>query len=317
MADIAFAENDFSEENSSRVLFAKACEKISKEETISSIRLRATDKATFQAVQALDEIKNLDKEFSSHDKNVIIYDIVDNYVEDLGVQTTKQDNNRICVEVTGFVTPENIALAVKSFKENTPNSSLEEDKPSFEDNKEISETSDIASSSEEEFVKEDTPEEIIQTSTSASLVSGKAKKLYVAPLEFYNNTKSTSFAQILLKVFENNPYFDITQNENEADYIINSKVLRAKVDNINSQTNRMQMVLMVEAQYVDEKTSSTEHQNQFILFSKNDDEQKVASKLMQKLLTKAAKVILKKVEKNAQITQKQSQNEASGMITPK
>lgn len=311
-----FAYPCFASDESTCVLYANACEKISSQETISSIRLRAADKATFLAVQNLDEIKNLASNINEHDKNVIIYDIVDNYVEDLSIQTTKQDNKNICVEVSGFVSQNNIAIALEKFSQTQNISDTDEIvetqthfvQPEQNDTTEIETNQKEISSIEENNVN---------NNEEKALLKNNNKKLFIAPLEFYNNTSSQSYAKILLKVFEQNPYFDITQNSNEADYVIRSKVLRAKVDSINSQKNRMQMVVMVEAEFVDDKSSVTEHQNQFILFNTHDDEQKVAAQLMQKLLTKAGKIILKKVEKNAQIISSlSSKKENFSMITP-
>ncbi len=313
---LIFAHCALAADESTCVLYANACEKISKEETISSIRLRAADKATFLAVQNLDEIKNLASNINEHDKNVIIYDIVDNYVEDLSIQTTKQDNDNICVEVSGFVSKDNIAFALENFSQ--PQNIL--------DKNEGAEPQTDFTQPEQNNTAESAPnqEKIlsieknnIYNNEEKALLKNNNKKLFIAPLEFYNNTRSQSYAKILQKVFEQNPYFDITQNSNEADYIIRSKVLRAKVDSINSQKNRMQMVVMVEAEFVDNKSSVTEHQNQFILFNAHDDEQKVAAQLMQKLLTKAGKIILKKVQKNAQVTSSlSSKKENFSMITP-
>ena len=81
-----------------------------------------------------------------------------------------------------------------------------------------------------------------------------------------------------------------------ADYVIGSKVLRAKVDPINKDTNRMQMVIAVESRNTDSGETETEHQNRFVLFSSSENEQKVAAKLMKQLFEKAADKIITELE---------------------
>ena len=91
-------------------------------------------------------------------------------------------------------------------------------------------------------------------------------------------------------MFDQNAYFQLTEDRAKADLVIYSKVLRAKVDAINSNTNRLQMVVSVEVKNLADDSSYIEHQNRFILFKSSEDEQKVAAGLMQKLLTKAGKL---------------------------
>lgn len=297
-------------------LSGAACERIKPQETISSIRLRATDKATFNAVQNLEDIKNLQNSLDSHDLNVLIYDVVDNFVEDLAVQTTQQNNQKICVQISGFVTKNNLTFAQENLKSENIQTSSEDFIPQQNNETPLSTSEPIQENDNEEELSspEISQEQLPSSQTESMPVSKNDKYLYIAPLEFFNNTKSEAYAQMLTHVFENNPYFNTTNDVNEADYIIYPKVLRAKVDAVNENTNRMQMVLSVEVKFMDDNSSAIEHQNQFILFSSSDDEQKVAARLMKKLLNKAGKTILNKVEKHAAST---SQNlESADFITP-
>lgn len=300
----AFAENvaDLEENSQSLVLFGEACERIKPQETTSSIRLRATDKATFDAVKNLNDISVLQNDFNDHDFNVLIYNIVDNFVEDLNVKTSLQNEQKICVEISGFVNPDNLYAAIadmqqSSDKENdTPSYDKENDAP-FEQPSQNLAISTVASDIQEPQGKINTvPEPLL----SSAQENNKKILLYVAPLEFFNNTSSKEYVKVLSRIFDNNPYFLLTDDENAANYVVSSKLLRAKVDAINSNTNRMQMVLSVTVKNMDNGNSAVEHQNRFILFESSQNEQKVAANLMQKLLTKAGKIILNKVEKMVQ-----------------
>ena len=91
-------------------------------------------------------------------------------------------------------------------------------------------------------------------------------------------------------------------------------MLRAKVDPINSNTNRLQMVVSVSGEFVDKESTTTEHQNRFVLFSSDDNEQSVAADLLKKLLEKAAEPIFNKIENSER--KKQSNAFLPDIITP-
>lgn len=317
----AWAETDLGTENQEdvQILYGTACERVKNQETISSIRLRATDKATFDAIKNLDIISSIQEKLNEHDLNVLIYNIVDNYVEDLGVQTTQQDAQKICVEISGYVNTDNIMNAM-----NTLQNEVNQPQQESADIASAEPVAPISTPTEENqetlSEAENTPEEpVVQNETEANDINDNVSEslLYIAPLEFFNNTSSREYSKILNRVYDNNAYFQLTEDESKAAYIIKSKVLRAKVDAINSNTNRMQMVISVSVKVQSSGEEITEHQNRFILFASKEDEQKVASGLMQKLLTKAGKIILNKVERMARRQAESFDNTSDAFITPK
>lgn len=321
----AYAEIVPSEAYSEEIqtLFGHACERVKPQETISTIRMRATDKATFEAVKNLEAITSLQKQYDGHNFNVLIYKIVDNYVEDLGVQTTEQNAQKICVEITGYVSSNNISAALNELKKEYANSSDDE----------ISKAQPIAETTESTTLAQSSSSDISvakekiqqdknagQKSMQTNIVEPKvpsSKLLYIAPLEFFNNTYSKEYVKILNHIFDNNAYYQITEEEDTAGYVIYSKVLRAKVDAINSDTKRMQMVVSVEVKNKIDGSSAIEHQNRFILFNSKENEQKVAADLMQKLLIKASKLILNKVERMARIQAEKNGENSATFIPPK
>lgn len=317
-------DENYSEEI--QTLFGQACERVKPQETISSIRMRATDKATFEAVKNLEAVTSLQNQYDDHDLNVLVYKIVDNYVEDLGVQTTEQNAQKICVEITGYVSADNISAALNELKNEQTNASETEatniqplaeetnEEPSVQVAQSLPQVAPVADENVQPVEKK--AQEPAKTNVTLTPKAPSAKLLYIAPLEFFNNTYSKEYVKILNRIFDNNAYYQITEDENAAGYVIYSKVLRAKVDAINSNTNRMQMVVSVEVKNKMDGSSAIEHQNRFILFNSNEDEQKVAANLMQKLLTKASKLILNKVERMARI-QAEKNGENSTFIPPK
>lgn len=300
-------------------VYSEACEKIKQDEPKSSVRMRATDKASFNAVSKVPEVSELAEEFDRHNFNVLVYNIVDNYVEDLAVRTTKQDSENICVEVTGYVKKENVVQAAENMRQ-------AKQEPQTEQNGELTEQDLTDNAPDQEAAAEQPKTETSMPETQQNLppaaaagqtnikedgAKDKKKLLYIAPVEFYNNTTSESHTQSIRELFADNPDFYITDKEDLADYVVRSKVLRAKVDPINSNTNRLQMVLAMGVKIKDSGTTSVEHQNRFILFSSEEDEQKVAADLMKKLFKKASEPVLNKIENDIR---KKSDN--GSLITP-
>lgn len=120
--------------------------------------------------------------------------------------------------------------------------------------------------------------------------------VYVEPTEFFDKSRSVIHAKTVKDIFAADESFYITDNKDLADYIIKTKVLRAKVDPINSSTGRLQMVVAVEAEFPEDKSSVIEHRNRMVVFSKDENEQEVAFKLMKKLFTSAGEQIKRKVD---------------------
>lgn len=334
-AESEFTGDASSLDDSAAAIYGQACEKIKQGELRSSVRMRATDKASFSAVKTLHGLNDFHPKASEHDFNVLIYNIVDNYVEDLAVRTTKQNQEEICVEVTGFVLKKNIVQAIEDAISAEKETQLTEEETPYLAEKDIkSEPQDATSSTAKENAQAPVSEEKIvyapksvPTQENKALYSEEINAdtnsdetiepkglVYIAPTEFFNNTSSTAHAKILRDLFGENTLFYLTDKRELANYVISSKVLRAKVDPINNTTNRLQMVVSVGAEFVDSGSSSIEHQNRFILFSSDDDEQLVAGKLMNKLLSKAGETILNKIEADARHNNKISSS--SSILTP-
>lgn len=98
-------------------LYADICEKMEPEETVSQVRTRAADKAIFSAVEKLPVLELPRKEFDLHDFNILVYKLVDNYIENLNVRTVRQDSQKVCIEVDGYIKGANIISSVLETKE--------------------------------------------------------------------------------------------------------------------------------------------------------------------------------------------------------
>ncbi len=262
-------------ENEVAAIYGKACEKFKSGEPKSSARVRVIDKASYAAVDSLSLLDDFRADADPQDYNIVVYNLVDNAVEDLSVRTLKQDDKDICVEVTGYVSKKNILLALKDSESKEENFAEEE-----------------KTEGKQAFSK---TEKLVEAPTGTAKNPDGKISLWVEPTEFYNNTSSDKFAEFIAKEFEGGDIIISRQKEN-ADYIIQSNVLRAKVDPVNSDTSRLQMIVAVELRDAEGNRISTQHQNRFVLFSAEEDEQEVAFRLMKKLFENACERILQKIK---------------------
>lgn len=388
----------------------EACEKFVAGQSRSSIRVRVTDKASYNAVSQIANLADVRSNMLEHDFNVIVYNLVDNYVRDLMVRTTSQDDKELCVKVTGAIPVADIDKVVANYSPNTPApeydikeaAGLEEEVLTAEDELEpepqpepqsevlysgseelaqeqnlkqeqqvVSEEkapaeivyggeedmsadaevysdeigawqteSDISSTNDVDLEIEDdtseqktnelsasvaavadssvvkpTPDEALSSTptipTPTPMIEYTAN-VYVGPVEFNNNTHSSKPSQVLKDMFADTDGYRLVDNPQAAMYAFYPKVLKAKVDSLNSQTKRIQMVVSLQLQVKDSNVSYSEHQNRFVLFESGEKEQDIAQKLLHKLLRKAGRKLFDKVEQAEE--KRKLQN--SAVITP-
>ena len=264
-------------------IYGNACEKIKKDEPRSSTRVRVTDMACYVAAENIPEIQSLKAKLNDHDFSILVYNIVDNYLEALAFKTLVEDGREMCVEVKGGISPENLQQAweyaetvIKSApKENENEIVVAEDKK----DKEIAKATNL----------------VVPTTSNEFA----AAKIFFLPTHFYNDTKSNNLANVLKEFFSSQKNIKIAEKKKDADYTIHSEVLRARIDQINEEKNRLQMVVSLELKDKDGKTIITEHQNRFVLFSIEDNEQEIAFRLLKKLFKNAAQLLYKRIERES------------------
>ena len=272
-------------------IFGTACEPLKDNEPSASIRLRAADKACYAAVSSLPEIVDIKDSFDDHDFNVMIYNIVDDYIEDMSTKTIKQDSKQLCIEVSGYITPDNIGKAI--------------DKTVQMASEETVSVPEVSSSSAVALI------DIASTSSSPNLISSESANqsfaesentvistIFIKPTQFYNDTQSSSHSQILKNILSQSENVQIVNHEDDANFVITPKVLKAKIEPINSKTSRMQMVINIETFDRNQNESTSEHQNKFILFNNEDDEQVIAKDLLRDLFEKGSQAVIKLADKS-------------------
>ena len=298
-----------------------ACEIFDSSQPMSSVRVRVTDKASYNAVSQIPSLIKLRQNLLEHDFNVIIYDLVDNHVQNMDVKTTSQDANELCVQVTGAIPVQDIVNIVA-------NNSPADKKAEYDIKKEndiLDDAADKGYAASQADVAYNGPEEFskIPEPVSAPVVYQGSDKVadeniaeikpkiendedttsinalvYVAPVEYPNNTKSTKPISVLKDFFSDAEVYTIIDTPDGADYVITPKLLIAKIDPIDQQTKRLQMAVSVELKINNSDGSISEHLNRFRLFKAEENEQEVAMSLLKNLLKKAGEKLVQRVEHN-------------------
>ena len=88
---------------------ASVCEKLINGESRASARVRASDKASFKAVEDLSELSEYRSKLDTHNFNLKVYRLVDNYLEDVQITTTEQSQDRICVNLNAYLPTDAVA----------------------------------------------------------------------------------------------------------------------------------------------------------------------------------------------------------------
>lgn len=276
MVKPAFAQNT---ETQALSIYGNACEKVIEGESKASTRVRAADKAVFLGVKKLPQLARAKSILNEHDVNVLVYRLVDEYVEDLSSSTVQSDVGKVCVEIKGYLPPEAIEKVQTEF--------IAEEKPLKEAAPEV--VAEVVSEVKREVdIKPVNPE-------SLALV-------HINPLEYYNGAKSSKYAKMLQEQFADNQYFYLTEDAEIADYVITPKVLKAKVDNLDAAHKRLQMVVSLDVTGL-KKDAVNEYQNRFVLFGAEENEQQTAARLLNKLIETAGANVLRKIEHNEQLRQ--------------
>ncbi|MBE6467539.1 MAG: hypothetical protein E7004_02990 [Alphaproteobacteria bacterium] len=312
------------EENSGEIdVFAKVCENLSSSESRASARLRATDKASFKAVEEIPELREFRQYLDPHQFNLHIYKLIDNYFEDMAINVLSQDNEKVCVEVSGYIRTSSINEVFSDITDiQDGNTTLVVETENVEENvnivippkPEINISKEIAYDySDDEIVEEYIIEDENITPPIPTLPKAEKNNgvsVFIDRTMFYNDTSTNGFFAHLEQELLKAGKLNIQAKFDNPKYILRTKVLKAKVDNINSETGRLQIVVSVELTDTSNSETTTEHQNRFILFNTSEDAQAKAAELTKNLLADGVAKILPQIKKANDILLK------NNIITP-
>ncbi len=274
----------FADETGSLKIEATACEKALEGESPSSVRIRAVDKAVFLGLKNLDVFAQEKALLSDYDLNAMLYRLVDEYVEDLTSKVTKSEESKVCVNISGFVSENAINLVKQEFTGKKTSQPTNEDTVSLIAD-EVNATIQLKPKNIEDLAL-----------------------VYVKDLEYRNIKKQDSDAQVkksekyarfLKQKIENSPFYYLTDEADLADYVITPTLLKAEVDALDATHKRLQMVIVLEVDGLEDETKSIA-QNRFLLFASQQNEQETADRLMKKLLEAAGSDAVRQIERKEQ-----------------
>lgn len=256
---------------------ASGCEKMIGGESKSSARIRAIDKAVFAGLKKLRQVSEVKNRLDSHEANLFVYRLADEYVENLTVKSLAGEDERVCVEVRGQIDAQNIDSVKKDFMS------------------EQALVSEPDTAVVEKAAREVMTEVAVKPADPESLAL-----VYIDDLTYYNGAKTAKFIPELKSRFADNPYFYLTDQPDLADYKLTPKVLKAKVDTLDAGHKRLQMVVSIDIAGVGDGVVN-EYQNRFVLFGAEENEQQIASRLIKKLLENAGDGAVRKIERSEQL----------------
>lgn len=283
-------------------VYARACEPIKQGEARSSVRVRATDKAAFKSLENISALADIKQKLLASDFNTLVYTLIDNYLEDMAVRTVEHNDENLCVEVTGYLSKQNIAEA-RAKQKAAKQELMAQEKPYYlelESNEKdlppvVTGMPPKPQPKIHEEIAFETAEISAELPTAPNAQSNSNTMIFVEKTKFFDGSNTGAFFETIKQALAENPNLATSQTMDNADYILKSEVLRAKVDPINKQTFRLQMVISMELTDTETSAKITEHQNRFLLFESTEDEQKVAASLMKKLLTKGCQQLLPRI----------------------
>lgn len=263
---------------------ASACEKISSSESLSSARLRAADKAAFQAIAELSAVSSFRSRVEPQVFNTKIYELADNYLTDYSLDTLSHSDNEICVEVKAGIS---LAQVQKSFATETTQEIAVQPLNSDESSINLPPKPDIIINRDIAYQDSDTLANAYAAPQEQMPASAPMTTILVERTEFFDGTSTDKFFNYLHDDLAKIKGLTPTESSANPDYILQPKVLKAKVDTLNDQTNRLHIVVSLTLTDTKTKQSQTEHQSRFILFESKDNAQSTAAGLIRKLFSAA------------------------------
>jgi hypothetical protein len=252
---------------------ADACDERSADDDKQTAENRAVDKAGLAAVKLSGIIQKHYPDLSANALDIISYRIIDEYMSDSRHEVTLADGNRVCVNLHADVvmTGEQLEALVQEYRD-----------------------SDAPEEQIEEVAKQVNEETAFKPRKLA-----EKRLLYIRKMVFWNGEETNHYQDLLTGLFSHSEYFFVTNDAKLADYEVVPRLLKAEVDEIDTEHHKMQMQVELDvfSDKVDDFLPENVKQTHFILFAADKDEQEIADDLLRKLLAKAAEEAGSKIDK--------------------
>lgn len=239
---------------------SSVCTDVSTGKSRSDIRFETYDKATFVAVKSSAYMKEKANLLEDYHYDVLAYQLADKALNDISLITIKDDEQKICLELSGFLDTQK---ADEIFLKKDTNSLKSQNV-----NKIAAEVNNLL------------PKSLHEKDSAIPLI-------YIKDLEFYNQTTSAAYTKKMSEQLSFEPRVLVTENKELADYYLIPKLVLSKSEKIDEKNSRFSMSVVVELQKTNGVTVGKEEQNRYIIISQEENIQKIAQKLLSKLLEDA------------------------------
>ncbi len=239
---------------------ASACENALVSQSRSEVRYNAYDKAAFLAVKSSPYVRHAAASLDDHSFDILAYRLADKALNDIAIITSQEDENKICLEVSGVLDKQKTDDILRQNKLTGFN------------------PDNVATIARE--VNAVLPKSMYETDSAIPLI-------YIKDIEFYNHKTSSLYTKKLSELLAFEPRVLVTENEELADYLLVPKLALSKIEPINAENSRYSMSVVVELQKKDGKLVDSEQQNRYIIIENSRDKQDIAQKLLAKLLEDA------------------------------
>lgn len=236
------------------------CQNVSTEKSRSDIRFEAYDKAAFMAVKTSEYMQKKIADLDDHSYGILAYKLADRALNDVSIITTRDDDEKICLQLSGYL------------------DTSKADDIMREDSLNTFEPKDVQKIAREVNIL--LPNSPNETEEAIPLV-------YIKDTEFYNHTTTAAYTEKLAQKLSFEPKVLVTESKELADYFIVPKLLQAKMEKIDESNSRFSMSVIIELQNTKGNIVDSEQQNRYVIISNEEDQQKIAQKLMIKLFEDA------------------------------
>lgn len=243
---------------------ASVCNIISENVKREDIRYQTYDKALYQAVKTSSYMKNAGSDMDDHVYNILAYRLADNALNNVSVKTIRDDNEKICLEITANLDITKADNLIHEQKMQPLNA---------EKVKEVAQE-----------INDTLPKSIYETDNAIPL-------LYISDLEFYNQSKTAKYTSKIAQQLSFEPHVLVTEYEELADYWLVPKLLQSKIKKIDEKNSQYNMSVIVELKNKQGNVIDSKQQNRYIIIANTDDQQEIAQKLLIKLIKEAVSAL--------------------------
>ena len=241
-------------------LHSKVCEMVEGHQNKADARIKAYDKATLLAIKSSEYIKAKKLKINDYDYDLLSYKIADRAINNLVISTTHDTAKKVCLELKASLDKKKTDEILKNYIH-----------PQISDEK----VKEIAKE-----VNNSLPKSIYEAKDSIPL-------FFIFPLEFYTKKTTNDYTQKISEQLNFMPRILITEDKELADYYIVPKLRQSNLDTIDENHSRYSMSVLVEIKAKDGQIIANDTKSRYIVIKNDEDKQKIAQKLLTKLLREA------------------------------